>query len=92
LSTVLNKKEGAMEGMKLCWKCRDWLNNVHGYTDMNVLDPVRHCHHPEPEEKPKEKCWCDKLGFEFKLSTHRRVEIEGLSVEISFCPQCGKKL
>ena len=72
---------------KLCWKCRRYF----GAYSMSELTSHLHCHHPEPEEKPK--CWCEeehqqtmKIRF---LDERGNSEYWGIP---KFCPECGKKL
>lgn len=39
--------------MKLCWKCRGFIVN-----SSYIIPPYTHCHHDEPEEKPKPLVCC----------------------------------
>jgi hypothetical protein len=71
--------------MSLCWKCGENLKNVEGY-DLRQIVKHLHCHHNEPEEKPKEKCWCH--DFAFLNSFKYPVVIE----DFKYCPKCGKCL
>ena len=76
--------------MSLCWKCRKrWYDEV--------IFPWDHCHHPEPEVKPK--CWCELEG-------EKRMQVQDYTVDkwnlghyqmrvvdiAQYCPYCGKRL
>ena len=74
---------------KLCWKCRK---------NYGICVPFNsHCHHEEPEEKPK--CWCELEG-EKRLQVHDyTIDKWNLGyyqmrvVEIAqYCPYCGKRI
>ena len=80
---------------KLCSKCRNLL--IKKFQVQDCIDEFYlnfpHCHHNEPEEKPK--CWCERKG-EKRLQVHDYV-VNGRyqmgAVEIAqYCPYCGKKL
>ena len=62
---------------KLCWMCKEeWGPYKQG--------PWAHCHHSEPEIKPKPLCWCDEPTFCYVLVGENTLKAE-------FCPVCGKK-
>ncbi len=67
---------------RTCWSCCEWLINKYG--EKAYSPPWRHCHHSEPQEKPKEKCWCDEPTFCYVLVGEQPIRAE-------FCPGCGKK-
>lgn len=71
---------------KMCWKCREFLQNKFG--ERYYLSPSNHCHHPELEEKPKEPCWCDEPTLKIVTILDRVINDV---VEIQFCPVCGKR-
>jgi hypothetical protein len=73
--------------MSLCYKCRDYILNRYG-TNAYFPPPHTHCHHPEPEEEPKEKCWCEEKHelMDWYNSAQREYE------KYKYCPICGKKL
>ena len=76
---------------KICWKCREYF----GAYSMRELVNHLHCHHPEPEEKPK--CWwCrDWLAFTKESKGFPIYEVMkkliGLNEEAPECPICGRK-
>jgi hypothetical protein len=70
-----------MTEQKLCKKCCQWV--VLNYGPNYYTPPYAHCHHPDPEERPKGKCWCDDPSFQ-------RIYLGGELREIHFCPLCGK--
>ncbi len=71
---------------KFCWKCREYLEQKYGPNF--YMAPSNHCHHPEPEEKPKVPCWCDKPSFKYVQVFGRGIDID--LVEPQFCPVCGR--
>jgi len=70
-----------MTEQKLCWRCREYLEKKYGANF--YMAPSNHCHHSDPEQKPKEKCWCDDPAFQ-------SIYLGGELREIHFCPICGK--
>lgn len=66
---------------KLCWRCKEYLLNKYGPNFYKT--PSDHCHHPEPQEKPKPLCWCDTPTFCYVLVGEHTVKAE-------FCPVCKK--
>ncbi len=76
---------------KLCQKCEKTLG-IATYSGCNM--PLWwHCHHEEPAEKTKEKCWCEYiLGKERpgKIDIWQTDKMEYF--EILFCPHCGIRL
>jgi transcription initiation factor IIE alpha subunit len=46
--------------MSLCWKCKDYLKEKYGRNFYQA--PSNHCHHDEPEEKPKKEFGCGVCG------------------------------
>ena len=80
--------------MALCWMCREKMYSHFSpeYWKKFLADhPSIHCHHEEPEEKPKKKCWCDypedSRDVEVSLTT-----MEWQIYKPEYCPGCGKKL
>jgi len=77
--------------MGLCMKCRMKFDSY--WNDEKY--PYIHCHHDEPEEKPKSNCWC-KYPFEKRNNWNVSVkDKEGLPCptwKIIYCPVCGKVL
>ena len=81
----------------LCWKCREFYEKKFGLSYW--VSPSNHCHHPVPEEKPKEKCWCELEG-EKRLQLHDYIvdqwnlgHYQKRATEVAkFCPNCGRKL
>jgi hypothetical protein len=67
-----------MSKQKLCWRYREWFGTYY------YVAPSNHCHHDEPEEKPKEKCWCDEPTFQMITILPDKF------IEVQFCPICGK--
>ena len=77
--------------MALCWKCREYFQNKYGSS--YYQPPSSHCHHDEPEEKPKEKCICETIDSPFIIEC--KILRNGLPYLIGnakFCPKCSKKL
>ncbi len=67
--------------MELCRKCKaDALIHVARFGN---LPKKLECHHEDPEEKPKERCWCDEPTFAYVLAGEKSIKAE-------FCPVCGK--
>jgi len=48
--------------MSLCWKCKEYWRKLFDKGSWPSTNPSLHCHHDEPEEKPKEKCWCEETS------------------------------
>ncbi len=80
LRRIPNKVWEIDGGQELCWKCKGKLDQV----PLNVRDFL-HCHHD-----PKEglKCWCETRIRKCREYT----VIQGYTVGVIFCPQCGKRL
>jgi hypothetical protein len=70
--------------MSLCWKCTEFADK---YSFSWQLKSLFHCHHDEPEEKPKEKCWCED-----RYKNPIRFTDRFGYIMPNFCFQCGKKL
>ena len=70
---------------KLCWKCRRYF----GAYSMSELTSHLHCHHPEPEEKPK--CWCELSNHSASIQGYYGDEPMRYFKRF-YCPVCGKKL
>ena len=74
--------------MSLCWKCLKVWERKYEEGRGTVLEPYPwiHCHHDEPEEKPK--CWCQnkiiKNGYIY--------DVNGEIITFHFCPICGRSL
>ncbi len=71
--------------MSLCWKCRENLT----WAEKSSFCEGKtwwHCHHVEPENKPK--CWCEKYHYEPNFANDLRVG----NHPIRYCIECGKKL
>ena len=67
--------------MKLCWRCKEDI--ARGCQLLQF-----HCHHEEPEEKPK--CWCEKIDAD--RFSGWSVEFQSTTCKLKFCPQCGRPL
>lgn len=70
----------------LCSKCREKILKVFPISGIKTIE-ISHCHHLEPEEKPK--CWCEtewdeRTGNFFTKGTN--------VFETRNCPECGKLL
>jgi len=76
--------------MKLCKECQDWINHPEKRSHYNWT-PMDHCHHSEPEEKPKEKCWCER-NLDFFWRYKQPTELGFVGFNPVFCPECGRKL
>ena len=75
-----------MTEQKLCKKCCQWV--VLNYGPNYYTPPYTHCHHDEPEEKPKVKCWCEEPTFSVVVVLSR--EKKTTMARVNFCPICGK--
>jgi len=73
---------------KLCQKCQETLGLYSN--SATYIHSWRHCHHEEPEEEPKEKCWCENDVRMTKIWGQIGNINKGWN--ILFCPGCGKKL
>jgi hypothetical protein len=74
--------------MSLCWKCRKDYDERFIRTKDTPYPPFIHCHDLDPEEEPKEKCWCD-----YCLALPRWYDpIKQEYRNYKYCPICGKKL
>lgn len=76
--------------MALCWKCQMSIKEYETLSGVLLYpQPDRHCHHDEPEEKPKCKC----NNSDFMVSTmYFQSEITSPYHRTPFCPECGRKL
>ena len=75
---------------KLCHNCRE-------YFGVSGLVKFLHCHHDEPEVKPK--CWCELKGEkrmqvqDYWVDQWKLGHYQMRGVEIAqYCPYCGKRL
>lgn len=74
--------------MSLCWKCKDY------YKEIIPSIPWIHCHHDEPEVKPKEPKRCDACeeGFDSTKGCYAYMKQGGqIHMRIIFCPECGRQ-
>lgn len=75
-----------MSKEELCWECKEYISNKYG--PMAYYPPFQHCHH-EPKEKPR--CSC----YEFNPSSKTCMvyyKVGSGSLELNYCPKCGRKL
>jgi hypothetical protein len=81
-----------MEGMKLCWKCREkWYGMWVSCKPPDEYSCWVHCHHPEPEEKPKEKCWCEEYHW-LSISGWKMGMRDRETMTLTECPFCHRKM
>lgn len=81
---LLERKEYIMSGEGLCRGCKEELKEQEKKSS-NILFTHSwvHCHHEPKEELP---CWCSRVrNIVYTI-------IDGETLRVGFCPQCGRKL